>query len=706
MTEQLPAVAAQNGPLLRALQAGTATSPSELAALADIVPNHVARKLASLAEAGLVEGGGEAGKPGYGGALTMTGHRAVQALDLFAQTLKLETLEAAMVEQNNVHPDEIDPNPFDPRIVPDPVADAEMARSVADKGILQRILVRPHPTDPGRYQQALGHRRVRGARAAGVLVPIEVRDLTDDDMAEIGAIENLQRSDLHWMDEAEAYLRLAERGKSAAQIVALVGTGGRKKRSVQEMIQFAKELDADAKARARLPEGDTGRITVDQARAMVGNKRAKPALDLTPKMAVAFLELMLLGDAEGRKVGSVIKVTLHRRPVGGPMITLSDRGLVAWRFAGADPVAEIAITEDVAKYLADCGFDAAPRDTVYKARAELIGELAAGSLAVDGRYLSPELNPDRETVEKRDRESAPADEEEGSPLDAPAEEGEVRADEHGDAYQMLDGTWEIYRAPPLNLAFLPTVTDDQALVILELAHKIGREAEPGAALPSARVDPSYRLDAIPNELVHARLIMFQIQGAFTAVALTPTAQAWLDSRDIARDEAGRPDISDEALSYIQVADGREPRGGYITPWLTVKPPPAAGDAAHGVRDDATPPRRDAFMQNILDVQAEGGDGEALIVPALVPAPIERDTLTRLMAAAREAHVLVGKSQGRRLKPDEVKPVLALLDAALDAADRALIATIMVEAEPEGPEHEEESEAEAERIETLDDGAAQ
>lgn len=704
MTEQLPAVAAQNGPLLRALQAGTATSPGELAALADIGQNNIARKLASLAEAGLIEGGGEAGQPGYGGTLTDVGARALEALNYFADASAHGAALPTLAELPMVGPDLIDANPFDPRIVVDPVADAEMARSVADKGILQRILVRPHPVDAGRYQQALGHRRVRGARAAGVLVPIEVRDLTDDDMAEIAAIENLQRSDLHWMDEAEAYLRLADRGKSAAQIVALVGAGGRKKRSVQEMIQFAKELDDDAKARARLPDTEAGRaagrITVDQARAMVGNKRAKPALDLTPKMKIALLELLLAGDCAMGEVGDVIKTVLHNRPVGGPMITLSDRGLVKWKFAGNDPVAEIEITDEIAKYLAECGYDDDPVEAVTKARADLIGELAAGSLAMDARYLSPELNPvERDPPPAKLGDSAADDQ--PSPLDAPAEEGEIRRDEHGDDYQMLAGTWEIYRAPP-PATVLPTVTDDQALVILELAHKIGREAEPGADLPSARVDPSYRLDAIPNELVHARLIMFQIQGAFTAVALTPTAQAWLDSRDIARDEAGRPAISDEALTYIQAADGRETRGGYITPWLTVKPPLAAGEAAHGVRDDAAPPRRDKFIQDVLDT-GDDADGDALVVPVLVHAPIERDTLTRLMAAAREAHVLVGKGQGRRLKPDEVKPVLALLDAALDAADRALIATIMVADEEEAAEAEA-LEAEAERL--ADDGAAQ
>lgn len=680
MTEQLPAVAAQNGPLLRALQAGTATSPSELAALAEIVPNHVARKLDSLGEAGLIIGPFEAGQPGYGGKLTPTGIRALQALDVFAGDA------GVALPQHLTEPDDIDPNPFDPRIVADPVADAEMARSVGDKGILQRILVRPHPTDPGRYQQALGHRRVRGARAAGVLVPIEVRDLTDDDMAEIGAIENLQRSDLHWMDEAEAYLRLAERGKSAAQIVVLVGTGGRKKRSVQEMIQFAKELDDDAKARARLPEGDPGRISVDQARAMVGNKRAKPALDLTPKLKIALLELLLAGDCAMGEVGDVIRTVLHQRPVGGPMITLSDRGLVKWRFAGADPVAEIEITDEIAKYLGECGYDDDPVEAVTQARAALIGELAAGSLAVDARYLSPELNPARETIERRETSEASAP----SPLDTPAEDGEIRLDEHGDAYRMENGCWAVYVAPPPP-ATLPEVTDDQALVILELAHKIAREAQPGEAPPSAQVDASYRLDPIPNQLVHARMIMFRIQGAFTAVALTPTAQAWLDSRDIARDAAGQPEISDEALSYIQAADGREPRGGYITPWLTLKPPLAAGEAAHGVRDEASAPRRDKWMQDVLDT-ATDDDGDDLVVPALVHAPIARETLTRLMAAAREARILVEKGQGRRLKPDEVRPALALLDAALDTADRALIATIMVEVEGEDPA-------------ALDDGAA-
>jgi ParB family transcriptional regulator, chromosome partitioning protein len=105
--------------------------------------------------------------------------------------------------------DQLDPNPFQPRSTSDPAALDELAQSIRARGILQPLLVRPHPTKPGRFQIIAGERRWRAAGAAGVHeVPTLVREMADTDAAAIALVENLQRQDLSAIDEAEGYERL------------------------------------------------------------------------------------------------------------------------------------------------------------------------------------------------------------------------------------------------------------------------------------------------------------------------------------------------------------------------------------------------------------------------------------------------------------------------------------------------------------------
>ncbi len=88
---------------------------------------------------------------------------------------------------------------------------ADLAQSIAEKGILQPILVRRHPDDPESYEIIAGERRWRAAQMAQVHdVPVVIRDLSDREALEIGLIENLQRQDLSPLEEAEGYKRLLD----------------------------------------------------------------------------------------------------------------------------------------------------------------------------------------------------------------------------------------------------------------------------------------------------------------------------------------------------------------------------------------------------------------------------------------------------------------------------------------------------------------
>ena len=85
----------------------------------------------------------------------------------------------------------------------------ELAKSIAEHGLLQPILVRPRPD--GMYEIVAGERRWRAAQKAQLHeVPIIIRELDDTTTLEIALIENLQREDLNAVDEARALKQLAD----------------------------------------------------------------------------------------------------------------------------------------------------------------------------------------------------------------------------------------------------------------------------------------------------------------------------------------------------------------------------------------------------------------------------------------------------------------------------------------------------------------
>lgn len=118
--------------------------------------------------------------------------------------------------------DRIDPNPFQPRQGLEPKKIQELARSLAQEGVMQPVVVR---RCGARYQLIAGERRWRAARMAGIArVPAIVRDVEEERLLELALIENIQREDLNPIEEAGAYRRLvSELGLSQEQVAEKVG---------------------------------------------------------------------------------------------------------------------------------------------------------------------------------------------------------------------------------------------------------------------------------------------------------------------------------------------------------------------------------------------------------------------------------------------------------------------------------------------------
>ena len=103
----------------------------------------------------------------------------------------------------------IRPNPAQPRMQFDEESITELADSIAERGVLQPILLRP---DGDNFQLVAGERRWRAAQRARLhTIPAIVREIDDSTAAEIALIENIQRQDLNAIEEAEGYKQLIDR---------------------------------------------------------------------------------------------------------------------------------------------------------------------------------------------------------------------------------------------------------------------------------------------------------------------------------------------------------------------------------------------------------------------------------------------------------------------------------------------------------------
>lgn len=108
--------------------------------------------------------------------------------------------------------EQIIPNPDQPRRQFDPEALNELAASLRNRGVLQPLIVRPHPTEPDLYQIVAGERRWRAAQIAQLHeLPVLIRELDDTEVLEVALIENIQRADLNPIEEAASFRQLMDR---------------------------------------------------------------------------------------------------------------------------------------------------------------------------------------------------------------------------------------------------------------------------------------------------------------------------------------------------------------------------------------------------------------------------------------------------------------------------------------------------------------
>lgn len=220
-----------------------------------------------------------------------------------------EGLYEAPKPENELPVEMIRANPHNPRRVFREADLEELALSIKEKGLIQPLVVRPLEGLEGQYEIVAGERRWRAAQMAQLdRLPVVIRALSDSEALEIAIVENVQRSDLNPVEEAEGYRRLMDEfGYTQEQLSKVIGKSRShvantlRLNSLPEKVKqyLADGLLSAGHARALIPAEDPVSLatevvqkglSVRDAEALVkqnGADDAAPAATTAPKEKVA-----------------------------------------------------------------------------------------------------------------------------------------------------------------------------------------------------------------------------------------------------------------------------------------------------------------------------------------------------------------------------------------------------------------------------------
>ena len=205
---------------------------------------------------------------------------------------------------------DIEPNRGQPRKQFDEAALSELSASIRQHGVLQPLLVRP--IAGGNYQLVAGERRWRAARMAGLSeVPVVIREMSDQQAAELALIENLQREDLNPMEEAMGYRTLME-------------SYGLTQEETAEAVNKSRPAVANALRLLQLPDSVAqmvagGELSAGHARAILAFDTEEARLDAAAAavdrgLTVRDLERMAKAARAPKKEGAGAAQTAFSRP--------------------------------------------------------------------------------------------------------------------------------------------------------------------------------------------------------------------------------------------------------------------------------------------------------------------------------------------------------------------------------------------------------
>ncbi|MBO1361496.1 ParB/RepB/Spo0J family partition protein [Acetobacter sacchari] len=217
----------------------------------------------------------------------------------------------------------LEPGPFQPRQVMEPEALDELTESIRARGVLQPILARPHPERAGVYQIIGGERRWRASQKAGLHeIPVLVRNLDDTDAMAAALVENLQRSDLNPMEEAEGFNRLIEEYQlTQDELARAIGKSRPHVANTLRLLRLPPSLRQDV---------TRGALSAGHARALLGHPDPLAAARdvISRDLSVRQTEALVQKAQSHRKIPptEAVKIRAER---GDPEIAMLERDLSA-----------------------------------------------------------------------------------------------------------------------------------------------------------------------------------------------------------------------------------------------------------------------------------------------------------------------------------------------------------------------------------------
>ena len=243
----------------------------------------------------------------------MSADRPAKGLGMGLQALLGEAARPAGEAQSRGGVREVEiarirPNPSQPRQQFSEESLAELADSIAQRGVLQPILLRPDGED---YQIIAGERRWRAAQRAQLhTIPAIVREIDESTTAELALIENVQREDLNAIEEAEGYRQLIHRhGHTQEDVGRIVH------KSRSHVANLLRLLDLPESVKLSLLQGD---ISMGHARAVA---TAPDPEELTREIVAKGLSVRQ-AEARAKRAKAPSELVLKERPVDPDLAAL------------------------------------------------------------------------------------------------------------------------------------------------------------------------------------------------------------------------------------------------------------------------------------------------------------------------------------------------------------------------------------------------
>jgi ParB family chromosome partitioning protein len=210
----------------------------------------------------------------------------------------------------------IQPGSEQPRRIFNDIELKSLANSIRERGVLQPLLLRKIPGGQERFEIIAGERRWRAAQLAQLHeVPALVRDFNDQEALEIGLIENIQRSDLGPLEEANAFQRLIDEYGHTQELVA--EAVGKSRSYIANSLRL---LMLPPRTREHL---ESGRLTVGHARALLMSPEVEKLSDyvVSGSLSVRATEKLVQEQSRNAKFR---KKPNHKLKVSKPITTDPD----------------------------------------------------------------------------------------------------------------------------------------------------------------------------------------------------------------------------------------------------------------------------------------------------------------------------------------------------------------------------------------------